>query len=384
MMNEALRKVLKRLHYPIKVMLVCVRWYAAYPLSLRHIEERMAERGVIVDHATVHRWAVKILPIMAAIFRRRKRPVGLSWQMDETYVRVGGEWKYLYRAVDKAGQTIDFLLRAHRDYVAARCFFERAIDLHGVPEKITIDKSGLNWLGHCGHPGHSRRLWRRHRTAAKQVPEQSRRAGSPGDQADRAADTGVQVLPLRTRAHRRHRDDARDQERSARWLQRPSSVSRRPVLLSGLLTSRLNAAAFRRTPLLRQNQGAWRDKLFVERLWRPIKYEEVVCYERNCSDFEWKRCFTKDEGGPLGVGLQELASNRLKLRRLRAVVVSVDGKGGAGLRQVWIEKTNASEPLMPCRNVLNEVETGTRTSVPRVRLGAHLSTAQLASGMKAA
>jgi putative transposase len=141
---ESLRKVLKRLHYPIEVMLVCVRWYAAYPLSLRHIEEMMAERGVVVDHTTVHRWAVKMLPFLAAVMRRRKRPVGLSWRKDETYVKVGGQWKYLYRAVDRSGQTIDFLLRAHRDYAAARCFFERVIDLHGVPERITIDKSGAN------------------------------------------------------------------------------------------------------------------------------------------------------------------------------------------------------------------------------------------------
>jgi transposase-like protein len=78
MMIESLHKVLKRLHYPIEVMLVCVRWYAAYPLSLRHIEQMMAERGVFVDHTTVHRWAVKILPMLAAVLRRRKRPVGTS------------------------------------------------------------------------------------------------------------------------------------------------------------------------------------------------------------------------------------------------------------------------------------------------------------------
>ena len=88
-MNEAVRQVLKRLHYPIEVMLVCVRWYAAYPLSLRQIEEMMAERGVFVDHATVHRWSIKILPVLAAVFRRRKRPVGISWRMDETYINVG-------------------------------------------------------------------------------------------------------------------------------------------------------------------------------------------------------------------------------------------------------------------------------------------------------
>jgi putative transposase len=132
------------MHYPLEVMLVCVRWYAAYPLSLRNIEEMMAERGVFVDHSTLHRWSIKMLPVLAATFRRRKRPVGLSWRMDETYVKVGGEWKYLYRAVDRDGDTVDFLLRAKRDHAAARAFFERAMDLHGVPEKITIDKSGAN------------------------------------------------------------------------------------------------------------------------------------------------------------------------------------------------------------------------------------------------
>ena len=142
--TSTLRKVLKRLHYPLEVMLVCVRWYAAYPLSLRNLEEMMAERGVEVDHATVHRWALKILPVLAAVFRRRKRPVGSSWRVDETYIKLGGQWKYLYRAVDKLGHTVDFLLTAHRDVAAARRFFERAIDLHDVPEKITIDKSGAN------------------------------------------------------------------------------------------------------------------------------------------------------------------------------------------------------------------------------------------------
>ena len=137
--NSTLRGVLKRLHFPLEVMLVCVRWYAAYPLSLRNLEEMMAERGVSVDHATVHRWALKMLPVLAAVFRRRKQPVGKSWRVDETYVLVGDRWKYLYRAVDKLGQTVDFLLTAHRDVAAARRFFERAIDLHDMPEKITID-----------------------------------------------------------------------------------------------------------------------------------------------------------------------------------------------------------------------------------------------------
>ena len=83
MMIRALRKVIKRMHYPLEVMLTCVRWYAAYPLSLRHIEEMMAERGVGVDHATVHRWAIKMVPVLAAVFRRRKHPVGKIWRMED-------------------------------------------------------------------------------------------------------------------------------------------------------------------------------------------------------------------------------------------------------------------------------------------------------------
>ena len=142
--DSVLRKVLKRLHYPLEVMLLCVRWYAAYSLSTRNLEDMMQERGVEVDHSTVHRWSLKILPLMAKVFRSRKRPVGLIWRMDETYIRVNGEWKYLYRAVDKLGHTVDFLLTAKRDHAAARRFFERAIGLHGIPEKITIDRSGAN------------------------------------------------------------------------------------------------------------------------------------------------------------------------------------------------------------------------------------------------
>src|SRR6202047_266711 len=143
-MIEPLRNVIKRMHDPLEVMLTWLRWYVAYPLSLRHIEEMMQERGVFVDHATVHRWAIKILPVLATVLRRRKRPVGKSWRMDETYIKVAGQWKYLYRAVDRDGDTIDFLLRAKRDHAAARQFLKRAIGLHGVPEKITIDKSGAN------------------------------------------------------------------------------------------------------------------------------------------------------------------------------------------------------------------------------------------------
>jgi putative transposase len=137
-------RVLKRLHYPLEVMLTCVRWYVAYPLSLRHLEEMMAERGIAVDHSTVHRWAIKLLPALEKAFRRCKRAVGKSWRMDETYVKVRGEWKYLYRAVDKEGNTVDFLLRAKRNKAASQRYFEKSIQQNGVPETVTIDKSGAN------------------------------------------------------------------------------------------------------------------------------------------------------------------------------------------------------------------------------------------------
>ena len=136
--------VVKGMRFPIEVILVCIRWYAAYPLSCRHLEEMMEERGVTVDHSTVSRWAIRFLPLLEKIFRKYKRPVGGSWRMDETYIKVKGVWKYLYRAVDRDGKTIDFLLTAKRDKAAAKRFFDKAMQANGVPEKVTMDKSGAN------------------------------------------------------------------------------------------------------------------------------------------------------------------------------------------------------------------------------------------------
>jgi putative transposase len=134
----------KGAHFPKDMILVCVRWYLAYPLSYRHVEELLQERGVSVDHATINRWVLKYSPPLEEAFHRRKRLVWLSWRMDETYIRVKGQWYYLYRAVDKNGQTIDFLLTTHRDEQAATRFLTKAIRRHGVPETMTIDGSDAN------------------------------------------------------------------------------------------------------------------------------------------------------------------------------------------------------------------------------------------------
>jgi putative transposase len=134
----------KGAHFEKEIILTCVRWYVAYPLSYRQLEEMMQERGVTVDYSTINRWVLKYSPEQEEAFRRRKRPVGRSWRMDETYIKVKGEWNYLYRAVDKSGQTLDFLLTEHRDEQAALRFLTQAIRRHGVPERITIDGSAAN------------------------------------------------------------------------------------------------------------------------------------------------------------------------------------------------------------------------------------------------
>src|SRR5262249_51462291 len=134
----------KGAHFPQDIILTGVRWYVAYPLSTRHIEELMLERGVHVEHSTIHRWVVKYSPQLAEAFHRRQRPVWISWRMDETYIKVKGQWRYLYRAVDKHGATIDFLLTEHRDKEAALRFLKKAIRRNGLPETITIDGSDAN------------------------------------------------------------------------------------------------------------------------------------------------------------------------------------------------------------------------------------------------
>jgi putative transposase len=127
-----------------EIILWGVRWYVAYPISYRQLEEMMGERGVAVDHSTLNRWVIKYAPEFEKAFRRRQCLVGRSWRLDETYVKIKGKWAYLYRAVDKEGHTIDFLLTPNRDRAAAEAFLCKAIRTQQLPEKITIDQSGAN------------------------------------------------------------------------------------------------------------------------------------------------------------------------------------------------------------------------------------------------
>ena len=125
-----------------------VRWYLAYAFSYRDIEELALERGLKVDHSTLNRWVIEYAPQLEKAFRKRyKRPVGSSWRMDETYVRVKGQWMYLYQAVDKEGNTIDFMLSDKRDELGARAFFRKAIGSSGLENRVTMDESGANKAG---------------------------------------------------------------------------------------------------------------------------------------------------------------------------------------------------------------------------------------------
>jgi putative transposase len=145
--------------HPKDVILYAVFFYVRYAVSYRDLEEIMEERGVEVDHATLNRWVVKYSPMIASQAQRQKSKTGSSWRMpshaftmrcqvtNETYIKVKGQWTYYYRAVDKNGKTLDFMLSEQRDAKAARRFFKQTIDANGVPDKVVIDKSGANLAG---------------------------------------------------------------------------------------------------------------------------------------------------------------------------------------------------------------------------------------------
>jgi transposase-like protein len=124
------------------VITVAVRWYLRYSLSYRDLEELLAERGVAVDQVTVYRWVQRFTPLFADAARPMRHATGDRWFVDETYVKVAGRWRYLYRAVDQFGQVIDVLLSEQRDIAAARRFFTRALRHGSTPVEVTTDKAG--------------------------------------------------------------------------------------------------------------------------------------------------------------------------------------------------------------------------------------------------
>lgn len=131
-------------HYPSDIIMMALRYYLAYKLSYREIEEMFAERNIHFDHSTLNRWVIKYAPLLETSFRKRKHKVADSWRMDETYIKIKGKWVYYYRAVDKDGAIIDFYLSETRNEQDAQAFFDKAIKSSGLPSKVVIDKSGAN------------------------------------------------------------------------------------------------------------------------------------------------------------------------------------------------------------------------------------------------
>jgi transposase-like protein len=133
--------IYRRRRFDAEIIELCVRWYITYRLSYRDLVAMMAERGIVVSHTTIHRWVIRYVPEFEKRWNRFARPVNTSWRVDETYIHIRGKFSYLYRAVDKHGKTVDFLLRLDRGIAAAQAFFRKALStsLPRWPRKITLD-----------------------------------------------------------------------------------------------------------------------------------------------------------------------------------------------------------------------------------------------------
>jgi transposase-like protein len=127
--------------FPAEIIVFAVRWYLRYGLSYRDVEELLGERGIEVDHVTIYRWVQQFTPLLADAAGPCRHAVGDRWFVDETYVKVAGKWRYVYRAVDQYGQIIDVLVLMRRDLRAARRFFATALRLHGDPVEVVTDRA---------------------------------------------------------------------------------------------------------------------------------------------------------------------------------------------------------------------------------------------------
>jgi IS6 family transposase len=127
--------------FPPDVILLAVRWYLRYGLSYRDLEELLAERGIDVDHVTLFRWVQRFTPELIDAARPCRHKVGNRWFVDETYVKVSGVWRYVYRAVDQHGQVVDVFVSQRRDIASARRFFSTALAAHRPPAEVITDRA---------------------------------------------------------------------------------------------------------------------------------------------------------------------------------------------------------------------------------------------------
>ena len=177
-MRETRSELFRGRHFRDEIIILCVRWYLRYPLSYRNLEEMMAERGLTIDHSTIARWVLRYAPVLNQRIRSEMRHPNRFWRVDETSIRVAGQWAYLYRAIDSAGNTIDFLVSPYRDTFAAKSFLQLAVAQAGPiqPRVINVD-------GHPAYPVAVEQLKVRRTTpqlpmSAVTLHEQYGRAGS--------------------------------------------------------------------------------------------------------------------------------------------------------------------------------------------------------------
>jgi transposase, IS6 family len=154
--------VFKGRHFQDRMIVLCVRWYLRYCLTLRDLEEMMAERGLEVDHSTIGRWVLRYAPELYQRIRKELRFPNRSWRLDETLIKVRGQWKYLYRAVDSNGETIDFLLSEQRDAATAKQFL-----LNALAQTAPIRPRVVNVDGHAAYPPAVSQLKAEHRLSAR-------------------------------------------------------------------------------------------------------------------------------------------------------------------------------------------------------------------------
>ena len=192
--------VFKGRHFDGQIIILCVAWYTSFKLSLRDLVIMVAERGISVTHTTILRWVQRYLPEFEKRWRRYARPIGGSWRMDETYIKVHGQWVYLYRAVDKAGQTVDFFLSWNRDVNAAKSFLRSAMKNNSRANQDHVGRL-------CGlAPGGARDEGRQRTSGSRPgsiqpVLEQSGGAGLSESEATKSADAGVQTIRQRGGNH---------------------------------------------------------------------------------------------------------------------------------------------------------------------------------------
>jgi transposase-like protein len=241
-----------RYRWPREVIVTAVRWYGRFRLSLRDVRDLLAERGVEVSARTILSWVHTFGPLLAAELRRTARPLGGRWWVDETYVRVGGAWAYLYRAVDETGQVVDILLREHRDLDSARAFFQRAKQRRlAQPDTVVTDK----------HPAYGRAVRRHARRAAHVRTGLHRARGETTKPVERShapikdrlramrglrsVATGQRVLEAVEAAQAVHRGDLLRRPRAApaRERQRPTERARYEVRVFLFAAERLRTSA---------------------------------------------------------------------------------------------------------------------------------------------